>query len=84
MARYSPPTHERGINSTERILSFYRLTYANSIIKVAGVWTSVSTPSPEVTSALTEGVDWFRGGREYQLSAELIAELTAAGFPSAY
>jgi hypothetical protein len=82
MTLYSPPTHEEGIRSPERILRYYRLTTANSIVKVNGTFTSVRTPSAELLANLTEGVDYFRGGYVYDLDPALVTELTNAGFPS--
>lgn len=82
MPLYSPPTHEEGIRSPERILRYYRLTTANSIVRIGGVLTSVRSPSPELLAGLTNGVDYFRGGYVYNLSPALITELNNAGFPS--
>lgn len=82
MTLYSPPTHEEGIRSPERILRFFRLTTANSLVKVNGNWTSVRTPSAELLAGLSEGVDYLRGGYVYDLDAALVTELTTAGFPS--
>jgi hypothetical protein len=82
MALYSPPTYEEGIRSPERILRFFRLTTANTLVKIGGVWTSVRTPSAEQLDGLTEGVDYLRGGYVYDLDSAVITELTNAGFPS--
>jgi hypothetical protein len=82
MPLYSPPTHEEGIRSPERILRFYRLTTANTLVKVNGTWTSMRVPSPELLANLTHGVDYLRGGYIYDLDSALITELTTAGFPS--
>ena len=82
MPLYTPPTYEEGIRSPERILRFFRLTTANTLVKLNGSWTSVRTPSADLLVGMTEGVDYLRGGHVYSLSSDLITELTNAGFPS--
>lgn len=81
MPTFEPPTHEEGIRSPERILRYFRLTTANSVVKVNGVFTSVRSPSAELLAGLTYGVDYFRGGYVYVVTPEVAAELSAAGFP---
>lgn len=82
MPLYSPTTHLEGIRSPERILRFFSRDAANSIVKVNDIFTSVRQPSAELLDGLTEGTDYFRGGYVYELSSDLITELTNAGFPS--
>lgn len=79
---YTPPTHEVPIFSPGNILRFYRSTQANSIVRIGGMFTSMHTLDPEVLKGLTEGVDYFRGGYEYEISQALANQLSAAGFPN--
>jgi hypothetical protein len=83
MATFKPPTHEEPIRTTEKPLCYYRLTYANSIVRIGGVLTSVRTPTQDIlTAAGKEGVDFFLGGRTYTVTSATATELTNAGFGS--
>lgn len=64
-----------------RPLNYYRLTYANSIVRINGTFTSIRTPAPELLVGLTEGEDFFRGGYEYDITQAVADELVSAGFP---
>ena len=79
---FTPPTYEAAINSPERILRFYRLTRARSIVRVGGVFTAIHAPDPDLLVGLVEGEDYFRGGYDYHIPKSLRDELDAAGFPS--
>jgi hypothetical protein len=68
------------VESAFRVLSYFRLTYAASVVKVNGTFTSIRTPAPELLEGLTEGIDYFRGGCQYEVSAALADELEAAGY----
>lgn len=79
--RFEPPTHEAPMRSAERIHRWYRLTHAASVVRVNGVLTTIHQPRPDqILAAGVEGVDWFIGGRVYDVTAEVKAELLAAGF----
>lgn len=77
---FEPPTHEEPIRSQTEPLIHYRLTYANSIVKVNDAFVSVRTPAFDVVQSLTEGVDWFRGGYVYRVSPDTRDALIAAGY----
>lgn len=80
---FSPPTHEEPIRTTQEPLKHYRLTWANSVVRVNGTLTSVRSPSQDLlTAAGVEGVDFFLGGRQYAVTTSTRDELTAAGFGS--
>lgn len=84
---FEPPTHEEPIRTTEKPLCYYRLTHANSIVRVNGVLTSVRSPSQDMlTAAGVHGVDYFLGGRSYLVDDAVAAELFAAGYnvPNGY
>jgi hypothetical protein len=80
--RYSPPTHEEAIRSEERILRYFRMTTAMSVVRVNGVFTQIRMPSPELLEGLVNGVDYFRGGYIYPVTEDQLEELSEAGFPS--
>lgn len=77
---FEPPTHEEGIRTDIRPLNYYRLTYANSIVRVGGTLTSVRSPSVEQLEGLEEGTDFFRGGRVYEVTDAIANELEIGGF----
>jgi alkaline phosphatase D len=81
---FSPPTHEEPFRVNPsgpfRVLAYYRLTYASSLVKINGTWTAVRSPSAELLDGLEAGVDYFRGGFEYEISRAVAQELIAAGY----
>lgn len=78
---FEPPSHEEPIRTTTKPLCYFRLTYANSIVRIGGVLTSVRSPSAEVVAAAgVEGVDYFRGGGVYQVSDATKTELESLGY----
>jgi hypothetical protein len=80
---FQPPSHEEPIRTDVKPLCYYRLTWANSIVRVSGVLTGVRGLTAErIAAAGIEGTDWFRGGGIYTVTAPVAAELTAAGFGS--
>lgn len=81
MPTFSPPTHEEPIRTDVRPLNYFRLTYANSIVRVGGVFTSLRTPDPSLLTGVA-GVDYFIGGHVYTVDSATATELTAAGFGS--
>lgn len=82
--RFEPPTHEAPMWTTERPHNYHRLTHAASVVRINGVLTSIHQPRPDqIAAAGEEGVDWFIGGRVYDVTAAVKAELLSAGFPVA-
>jgi hypothetical protein len=78
---FQPPTHEEPMRTFVRPLNYFRLTWANSVVRVGGVLTSVRTPSAAVvTAAGVEGVDYFRGGGVYTVSSATKTELESLGY----
>lgn len=71
------PTYE--VTDTRR-RPYVRYHQGLSVVKIAGTWTVLSTPTRETLAAAgAEGVGWFRGGHLYEVSASLAAELISAG-----
>lgn len=78
---FEPPTHEEPMRIDVAPLYYYRLTWANTIVNVGGTYTSIRTPSFEfLEDAGEQGVDWFRGGGVYKVTAAIKAALEADGF----
>lgn len=81
MPTFQPPTYEAGIPTKEKPLCFFRYTYANSVVRIGGVLTSVTSPSADqLAAAGKEGVDYFIGGHIYTVTTATANELIAAGF----
>lgn len=84
--RFSVPTHEEPIRLSHdmphRPISYYRLTYAPSLVNIGGNWTTIRTPSAELLSGLVDGQDYFRGGYDYVVSQSVADSLAAAGYTS--
>lgn len=78
---FQPPTYEEPMRTHVRPLNYYRLTWANSIVRIGGVLTSVRTPSAAVVAAAgIEGVDYFRGGGVYTVTSATKIELESLGY----
>lgn len=77
---FTPPTHEEPIRTTESPLRFYRLTHANSIVKVNGHFVSRRGLTSDSLAGLTDGVDFFVGGYLYVIDEATAAALAADGF----
>lgn len=67
-------------SNANKPLPYFRLTTASSVVKLNGVFTSVRTPDAELLANLTHGVDYFRGGYEYDITPAIAAELVSAGY----
>lgn len=78
--RFSPPAHEEPFRTRTAPLHYHGLDYAKTVLKVGGAFIAIRTPDPRLTEGLTEGVDWFRGGFEYEVTRAVSDELQAAGF----
>jgi len=78
---FSPPTYEEGINTRQSPLRYFRITKASSVVRRDGVLVTVRTPFTDDLVG-TEGVDWFLGGHEYNVSDATFIELGAGGFLS--
>lgn len=78
---FEPPTFEGPMRTEVRPLHLFRETWAESIVRVNGSFTSIRAPSAEVCDAAGEnGVDFFRGGYVYEITQATANELTAAGY----
>lgn len=80
MPWFTPPTHEEPIRVSDAPLRYYRLTWANSIVKVAGHYVATRTIMPDAVADLVQGSDYFIGGYLYEVSDAVAADLTADGF----
>lgn len=76
MPLFTPPIHEEPMRTNVAPLCYFRLTWANSVVRENGTFRSVRSP---ILSGIP-GIDYFQGGRTYQISDEIADELEAAGF----
>lgn len=79
MPTFTPPTREEGASS-DALWGRYSIPVGISVLRVNGVFAERPYPALVEIDGLTEGVDWFQGGRTYAISDETAAELSAAGF----
>lgn len=81
MPTFQPPTYEAPMRTLVKPLCYFRLTESQSVIKVAGHYTTVKAPgSDQLTAAGQEGVDWFIGGHVYTVSTTIATALNADGY----
>lgn len=78
MPTYTTPT--RPISSTDPFFGRFQIREGLTIVRQGGVLGYLQIPMPEDLAGLVAGVDYFLGGREYQVSVETLAELTSMGF----
>ena len=78
MPLFTPPTTTQ--SSDDRLFGRYKVNVGESVVKVNGTFTLMPYPWLGDIADLTEGVEWFQGGRTYVISPEVASELAAAGF----
>jgi len=76
---FTPPTVKQAVG-TGPLLSRYRIDVGQSVVKYNGVFTLMPFPWAGHLVGLTEGVDYFMGGRTYNITGAIGADLEAAGF----
>lgn len=82
MPSFTPPTVAQG--SDDHFWGRYSIQVGQSVVKMNGVFTLSPFPWAGDLEGLTEGEDYFLGGRTYAVTAEIAAELDMAGFGSEY
>jgi hypothetical protein len=75
---FTPPTVPQG--STDPFFGRYSVPVGVSVVKRAGVFERRPYPALAEIAGLTEGVDWFQGGRTYVIDSATATALTADGF----
>jgi hypothetical protein len=66
--------------SNDPFFGRYSIQVGISIVRKAGVFERRPFPALMEIAPLTEGVDWFQGGRTYVIDDATATALTAAGF----
>lgn len=78
--RFEPPTHEETIQSEIPPLNRHTLTHAKTIYRTqAGTFAARRLPPPHLITGV-EGVDYFLGGRVYEIPLVVAQELLSAGY----
>ncbi|MDP9820489.1 hypothetical protein [Nocardioides massiliensis] len=78
MPTFTPPT--RGQSSSDHFWGRFQVQAGESVVKTDGVFTLTPVPWIGDLKGLTEGVEWFQGGRTYVVSDEVAQQLGADGF----
>lgn len=79
MPWFTPPTVKQPVG-TGPLLSRYSIDVGQSVVKYNGAFTLMPFPWKGHLDGLTEGVDYFMGGRTYDITDPVAAELEADGF----
>lgn len=80
MPSFTPPTQQQGVRTGDPLFDRYTVPVGLSVVRVDGAFITQPFPWLGDIADLTEGVDWFQGGRTYIISDDTAAELTAAGY----
>ena len=80
MPAFTPPTVEQPVDPNHRLLCRYSIQVGQSVVKFDGVYTLTPYPWIGDLEGKTEGVDYFLGGRTYQVSDDIADALEADGF----
>ena len=78
MPTFTPPTYDG--RSGDYFFGRYTVPVGISVVKENGHYQQVLTPWLGEVASLTEGVDWFQGGRVYTVTPAVASALNADGF----
>ena len=79
MPAFTPPTIKQAV-SGDRLFSRYGTQVGQSVVKTDGTYRLTPFPWIGDLADLTEGVDYFLGGRTYVVTDAVGSALTADGF----
>ena len=78
MPSFTPPVaYEQG---SDFFFGRYQVPVGHSVIKQNGTYTTVPYPWMGEFVGLTEGTDYFMGGRTYDITEAVASALTADGY----
>lgn len=78
MPLFTPPTRNEG--SSDFFFGRYSIPVGQTVVRTGGTFSTTPYPWLGDIADLTEGVDYFLGGRSYVVSAEAAAELEGDGY----
>lgn len=78
MPTFTPPTVKEG--SSDPFFGRYKIPVGQSVVKRNGTYQTTPYPALVELAPLTEGVDYFLGGRTYDISEPVSAALEVDGY----
>lgn len=78
MATFTPPTTTE--HSDDFFFGRYQMTVGQSVVLTDGTYTTTPYPWLGEIADLEEGVEWFQGGRTYEVSSAVATALQADGY----
>ena len=78
MPTFTPPTVQQG--SSDPFWGRYTIPVGQSVVKVNGVYTTTPYPWLGDIADLTEGTDYFLGGRTYTITEAVATALEVDGY----
>lgn len=78
MPTFTPPTTTESCDDI--LFGRYGYTVGVSVVKRDGHFTDVPYPWLGEIADLQEGVEWFQGGRTYEITAQVASALEADGY----
>lgn len=66
--------------SSDPFFGRYSIQVGISVVKKGGVFERRPFPALREIADLTEGVEWFQGGRTYEISEDIAGDLERDGF----
>lgn len=78
MPLFTPPTRNEG--SSDFFFGRYSIPVGQTVVRTGGTFSTTPYPWLGDIADLTEGVDYFLGGRSYVVSDATADELIAAGY----
>lgn len=80
MPTFTPPTTRQPLDPHDRLFRRYFLEVGQSVVRRDGIYQLTPFPWIGELEDLTEGVDYFMGGRTYTVSDDVAAALDLDGF----
>lgn len=79
MPTFTPPTRDEAVGG-DRLFSRYTVPVGMSVVKVNGAYTTTPYPWAGDLEGLTDGTDYFLGGRTYTITSAVAVALEASGY----
>lgn len=80
MPTFTPPVFREAIPTNDRLLRYFKLNVSASVVKKNGHYVTSRYPWAGDLEGLTEGTDYFMGGRSYTVTSAVASALTADGY----
>lgn len=80
MPTFTPPTVKQRMHATHPLLSRYSIDVGQSVVLRDGAYQLTPFPWIGELEGLTEGTDYFMGGRTYVITSDIADALEGDGF----